>query len=170
MITVDVTVEDNYLGNFSKYWWKYNVTNLAFDPNPGTSNGFSGFETALPIGVPDLADRAAPAGWVFDCCSGQPVEYDIRNSVGLGVMPGDSGLFSFTSLPRFITNSTGWFHTWEGDIQTNVTLFSSFPGETGPEVPDVQRSPIPEPGTMFLLGGGLAGLAFATRRRAAVKV
>lgn len=28
---------------------------------------------------------------------------------------------------------------------------------------------VPEPGTMFLLGGGLAGLAFATRRRTAAK-
>lgn len=127
IVTIDVTVEDNYLGDFGKYWWKYDVTNISFDPNPGTSNGFSGFETALPAGVPDLMDRAAPsAGWEFDCCSGQPVEYDIRNSAGLGIMPGDSGQFSFTSLPRFITNSTGYFHTWQGDGQTDVTTFASF--------------------------------------------
>ena len=165
IVTIDVTVEDNYLGDFGKYWWKYDVTNISFDPNPGTSNGFSGFETALPAGVPDLMDRAAPsAGWEFDCCSGQPVEYDIRNSAGLGIMPGDSGQFSFTSLPRFITNSTGYFHTWQGDGQTDVTTFASF-GEAGPEVPDVQRPPLPEPATLALLGLGLAGLGFSRRKR-----
>jgi hypothetical protein len=166
LITIDVTVEDNYLGDFGKYWWKYNVHNLTFDPNPGTSNGFSGFETALPAGVPDLLDRAAPtAAWIFDCCSGDPVEYDITNTGGLGVMPGGSGLFSFTSLPRFITTSTGWFHTWQHDSQTDVTFYTSFPDQTGPEVPDVLRPPIPEPGTLALLGIGFAGLAWRRRKQ-----
>lgn len=164
LITIDVTVEDNYLGDFGKYLWKYDVTNLTYDPNPGTSNGFSGFETALPSGVPDLADRRAPnSGWEFDCCSGQPVEYDIRNSAGLGIMPGESGSFSFTSSPRPITNSTGWWHSWDNDGQTDIRNFSDFIGATGPEVP--LTSPIPEPETyaMLLIGLGLVG--FVARRK-----
>lgn len=167
-VRIDVALEDNYLGDFGKYWWKYHVTNVSFDPNPGTSNGFSGFETALPAGVPDLADRAAPPGWIFDCCSGAPVEYDIKNSAGLGIMPGGAGDFSFTSLPRFITNSTGWFHTWQSDGQTDVTFYagSSVDG-LGPEVPDVIRPPIsvPEPAALYLVGMALSGLALTRRRK-----
>lgn len=165
-ILIDVAVQDNFMGDFGKYWWTYHVTNVSFDPNPGVSNGFSGFETALPAGVPDLADRAAPTGWVFDCCSGQPVEFDIRNSQGLGIMPGSSGDFSFTSLPRFITNSTGWFHSWQADIQSDVTLYSasSIDG-LGPEVPDVLRPPVPEPETYAMMLAGLGLLGIVVRRR-----
>ena len=167
LITIDVTVEDNYMGDFSKYWWQYDVHNLAYDPVPGSTNGFSGFETALPAGVPDLQDRAAPTGWIYDCCSGQPVEFDIPNSIGDGVMPGQSALFSFTSAPRYITNSTGWFHTWQNDSQTYIMDYSSFEGAIGPEVPDVLRPTIPEPATIALFGIGLAGLGFSRRRKRA---
>ena len=158
-------VFDNFNGDFGKYLWQYTVTNNSYDPNPGTSNGFSGFETALPAGVPDLQDLFAPtADWVFDCCSGQPVEWDIRDSIGLGLMPGESGVFGFTSAPRFITNSTGWFHTWENDVQTNLVYY---PVGDGPEVPDVLRPPIdvPEPLSLSLMGIGLVGLGFYSRRK-----
>lgn len=159
LITVNVTVEDNYLGDFGKYLWKYDVTNHTYDPNPGTSNGLSGFETAIP-GAADLADMTAPnSGWVFDCCSGQPAEYDIRNSAGLGIMPGESGSFSFTSLPGPITNSTGWWHTWENDSQTNIRNFSEFANATGPEIPL-----IPEPETYAMLLAGLGLLGWKLRR------
>ena len=163
LITINVTVEDNYLGDFSKYLWKYDVTNHAYDPNPGTSNGFSGFELAIPNpGGLGLADMRAPnSGWEFDCCSGQPVEYDIRNSAGLGIMPGESGSFSFTSLPVSITNSTGgWWHSWENDSQTAIRNFSEFTGATGPEIPAI---PEPETYTMLMIGLGLVG--FIMRRK-----
>jgi len=146
-----------------QYKWQYTVTNNSYDPSPGTSNGFSGFETALPAAVPDLGNLTAPGpGWVFNCCSGEPVEYDKMNSAGLGIMPGQSGVFSFTSLAREITQSTGWFHTWESGTQTNIVNYGA---GNGVEVPNVLKPPIPEPTTLALLGVGVIALSAVRRLR-----
>src|SRR5690349_2237219 len=154
--------------NGSSYLWQYTVTNNSFDPNPGVSNGFSGFETALPLAVPDLGNVTSPGPkWETDCCSGQPVEWDIRNEDGNGIMPGETGVFSFTSLPRFRTNSDGWFHSWENNGQTNVTFYADAAADgLGPEVPDVLRPAIPEPSAVaFLLPMLFATLVFWRRSR-----
>jgi hypothetical protein len=145
VITIKVEVFDNYLGDFTKYHWVYTVTNHAFDPNPPASNGFSGFELTLPIAVPDIGDIAAPDGigpWIINGFSGLPVEWDLRNTdgapVGGGTLPGQTEVYSFTTLPRLVTLSTGWFHTWEMDVQTNII---NYPAGDGPEVPDVLAPP-----------------------------
>jgi hypothetical protein len=98
------------------------------------------------------------------------VEWDIDDTAGLGVMPGETGVFSFTSLPRFITNSTGWFHTWEFDVQAAVTFYTDTAGELGPEVPDVLRPPIgiPEQESILLLAEAF-GAVFLTRRKRSVE-
>lgn len=164
-VEIFVEVFDNFAGDTGKYEWRYTVTNNSFDPNPGSSNGFSGFETALPAGVPDLQDLYAPnPSWVFDCCSGQPVEWDIRNSAGLGVMPGETGVFGFSSLPRLRTESTGWFHTWESEAQTTIVNYDL---GNGVEVPNVLLPPIivPEPTTLACLTVSLLAMGVARRRR-----
>lgn len=145
VITIRVDVFDNYLGDFTKYHWVYTVTNNSFEPNPGVSNGFSGFELTLPLAVPDIGDIAAPDGigpWIINGFSGLPVEWDLRNTDGLpvggGTLIGQTEVYSYTTLPRLVTLSTGWFHTWENDVQTNVV---NYPPADGPEVPDVLAPP-----------------------------
>jgi hypothetical protein len=151
-IDIDLNVFDGQPGG--RYLWEYTVTNSGYNPNPGTSNGFSGFELFLPTPIPEIADITAPGGippWEINCCSGNPVEWDIRNSAGLGVMPGFSGVFSFTTLPRAVAiNDNGWFHTWQNNSQTNII---STLGMHVPWVPGL--IPIPEPGTLALTCLGL---------------
>jgi hypothetical protein len=144
VIKIKVDVLDNYLGDFTKYQWVYTVTNFTFNPNPPVSNGFSGFELALPGVVPDLANVTAPDGippWLVNCCSGLPVEWDLSNAVdvvGGGTMPGQTEVYSFTTLPRLVTLSTGWFHTWQQNVQTDIT---NYPAGDGPEAPDLLSEP-----------------------------
>lgn len=144
-VIIKVEVFNNYLGDFSKYHWVYTVTNNSYEPLPGNTNGFSGFELALPLFVADIGDISAPDGippWVINCCSGQPVEWDLNNTAGApvngGTLPGETEVYSFTTLPRLVTISTGWFHTWITDGQVELVYY---PEGDGPEVPDVQSEP-----------------------------
>jgi pimeloyl-ACP methyl ester carboxylesterase len=149
-VRIDVEVFNNFRGDYSKYLWKYTVTNNSYDPIPGVTNGFSGLETALPvgIGIPDLANILGPTpSWITNCCSGEPVEWDLPEKLGMGIMPGAQGVFEYTSRPRTITTSGGWFHTWEtnsafGDYQAFIVPYLH---HGGPEVPDVLTSSLVDP-------------------------
>ena len=164
-VVIDSRVDD--LGGV--YLWEYTVTNNSYDPVPGSSNGFSGFELALPGGfVADLGNIVNPnANWINNCCSGEPMEWDITNSAGLGVMPGEMAVFSFTTLPRVIgTAGDGWFHTWQSDVQTDLVFYGA---GNGPLAPDLVQPPtggeVPEPTSLLLIGSGLMGVALRRGRR-----
>jgi len=162
-IFIDLSVFDAQPGG--RFLWEYTVTNNSYDPNPGVTNGFSGFELFLPSPIPEIAD-ITPNGtssppWEINCCSGNPVEWDIRNSAGNGIMPGNSGVFSFTTDPRVVAiNNNGWFHTWQGG-QTNIVTTI---GMHVPLVPGLAPA-VPEPEILGLFAIGFMALGFVRRRR-----
>jgi len=169
-VSDSVTIKVDVFNQDSSYLWRYTVTNNGF----ATGNGFSGFELALPVGIfgaTDIANITAPnPSWNVDCCSGEPVEWDISNVVGNGLLVGDTGVFSFTTLPRQISNSTGWFHTWENGTQASITNYSDTPGASGPEAPNLLLAPtvVPLPPALPMFGAALLAIGlFAWRRRCA---
>ncbi len=107
--------------------WAYVVDNLSYDPHPGATNGFSGFQILFPGPVPELYNQQSPAiggPWLQNTFSGQfppfGVEWDAPLP-GLGIMPGQTGTFSFCTWERrdVVVKSegegggpAGWAHTW----------------------------------------------------------
>lgn len=159
VVDISLDVFDNYLGDTSKYEWRYAVTNISYDPFAGVSNGLSGFNIVFNQPILDLGDQYGPAGWLMNCCtSGPPVnaEWDIRNSLGFGVAVGGTDVFGYTTAPRdLVPGSNSWMHSWVNDVQTST--FSGVLGTPG-------DFSVPEPVSLILLGLGLIGLSVLRRK------
>jgi hypothetical protein len=124
--------------------WEYVVDNLTYDPIPGVTNGFSGFQLLFPGPVPELYNQQSPAiggPWQQNAFSGQfppfGAEWDTPNP-GIGILPDQSGTFSFCTFERedVIVESegvdqgpAGWAHTWFGLQAFIFHGFQSVPGE-----------------------------------------
>lgn len=166
-IEVISTINDNYFGDFSKWQWDYQIHNISYDPTPGISNGLSGFNLVF-AGSTNVMNQYAPAGWIFNCCGTTPpfgAEYDIQNSSGLGIMPGQIdhvGFATAAGTPWTDVYHESWSHSWEGDIQTLTFNTQDVASGLGPLVPAV-----PVPAAVWLFGSGLLGLIGIARRKAA---
>jgi hypothetical protein len=112
----------------------YVVANQSYDPQPGVTNGFSGFQIIFNQPIPELYNQQSPAvggPWVQNAFSGQfppfGIEWDVPfGPPNPGIMPGQIGIFSFCTAERLdlIVNDppqnplgqgpNGWAHTWLG--------------------------------------------------------
>lgn len=102
--------------------FQYTVHNVSFDPTPGITNGFSGFQIRFPQAVPELYNQQSPdvgGPWHQNSYSGLfppfGAEWDV-NLAGYGIMPGETGVFSYCTFERLDViveaPDAGWFHTW----------------------------------------------------------
>jgi hypothetical protein len=159
-ISLHSQVDDNVAGDASRWLFTYELGGT-FDPTPGSTNGLSSLNLFFGGPVPDVTSQTAPAGWILNALLEPPfgVSFDILNSVGFGAGPNGSATFSF-AVPA-------------GTPFTDDPTLASFAGShfldvgIGQEtlINATNRGPIvpaPEPGSLLLIGGGLALLA---RRR-----
>jgi hypothetical protein len=113
-------VEDEFIPH--DMTWEYTVENIDYNPLPGITNGFSGFQILFPQPVPELYNQQSPAvggPWEQNAFSGQfppfGVEWDAPLP-GVGIMPGETGVFSFCTYERMDViveaPDAGWAHTW----------------------------------------------------------
>ena len=147
-IQVTSTVTDNYLGDFTKWAFDYQISNLSYDPTPGTSNGLSGFNLVFGAPQPSTANQYAPAGWFFNCCGTTPpfgAEYDIDNASGFGIAVTTTGNVGFTTnagVPLTSQYLGSWAHSWENNLQTATFNLQDAASGLGVIVP---ASPSPQP-------------------------
>jgi pimeloyl-ACP methyl ester carboxylesterase len=81
--------------------WEYDVHNLSFDP---IGEGVNGFSVEPAVDVPEKTNFTSPTNsWRTDNSQFNSPAHRvtwIQNPVGPGILPGDTGRFSFTTLPR----------------------------------------------------------------------
>lgn len=166
-IEIVSTVIDNFQGDFSKREFRYTITNLSFDPEPGVSNGLSAFATGQSDTQPYPEDIFGPAAWtlveIFPPLLGNlGTGWEIPDGDGFGIPIGGSDTFGYSS--RLDWGECNLFPfackaaTFEGSITTNEFFLVDVSDGRGILVPT------PEPGSASLVALGLAGLSIWRRR------
>ncbi len=164
VLTLASRVFDEVAGDRSRWLFEYELTGT-FDPEPGLTNGISSLQLLFGGLFSGAESELAPPGWLVNCClTGAPfgVGFDLPGP-GFGAGPNGGAVFSFTT-PAGIPFTEEAFGSFAGSHRLGVPVDFVFlvdpVGGHGPIVP------IPEPGTLTLVAGGMAALARTRRRRA----
>lgn len=161
-ISLASRVFDEVAGDPSRWLFEYELTGT-FDPEPGVTNGISSLQLLFGGSFSGAEDEATPPGWLVDCClTGKPfgVGFDLPGpTFGAGSNAG--ALFSFTTpagIPFTDEDFGSFAGSHVGATPTDFVLLVDSIGGHGPIVP------VPEPGSLALLAGGLATLSQLRRR------
>jgi len=174
------------LGSFSGDF-NYNSSNSQITvslTNTSSQAANGGFLTAFAFNIPDSVTvtgigfsatgyeffrllppvNAAPFG-SFDTGAGLSSDnWEGGGDPNNGIPVGGQGVFTFTlfgtdlgslTTANFFSQPDPWF----------VARFRGFPNDGSHKVPNDPNTPVPEPTTMLLLGAGLSGLGFFSRKR-----
>jgi len=177
-VSVGTPISTDNLGELTVGFWftvaqDVNVTSLGYWDDAGNS-----FGTSHEIGLWDVnsgllasqtvdnTDPLSSGNFRFRAIT--PVALTVDTQYAIGGTTGGVDVIAYESLPGGAITFTGInFGTAALALGSDLS-FPQFPSEVrgwiGPNF-EFQTSAIPEPGTLAILGFGLAGLGFAARRK-----
>jgi hypothetical protein len=154
-ITVTSQVNDVFPGDPSRWLFQYQVSGN-YDPLAPDTNGISSLQIVFGALFDAVSDQTGPAGWSLNETGVAPpfgAGWDIANSAGSGVVPGQAAFFSFgapagTAFTSAFQGSYAGSHFF--DVPFGLVSLVDDASGLGPIVP------VPEPTSLLLLAGGLA--------------
>lgn len=157
--TQTYAVSGEFDASFSRYWWSYYLDGDIH----GTQGTFIFEQNWLTFSNPNLIWTDDPGGFVFPNYFVRVDGANLFGDEGACNFPFDPNTFCSGSTNGPIASLTGTVENGRLSLQGSLpvlggNLFENF-------VYDIQANAVPEPGMLWLVLSGLAGLLFTKRRR-----